>query len=445
MSEHNHTGPTSCCAGDPGPRDAWQAPTDAAGRSLAEALNLSFRLLTLIMIFMVVAFLWTGLKGIKSDELGIVKVFGRKARIAKPGFTYNWPFPIGEIEIVENVKHKFVLDDFWMHETAEDRTKKTLRERGARGEGLRPGWDGALLTGDRFLLHMRIECTYQVSDPAALRQQVRGKYTVKYPGMEAPVEIDPKQEFVRSAICSAAIKGAATLTADGLQTTDRKKFAHNVRRLANATLKAMNTGLEIKEVQLPGATWPKKALAAYEAAQKARANADGLKSAARSKAENTLRHAAGESYIALVGRPWETKPAGQSGNYDLIGKYTATRAAGDEEAAAKVLLQIDEVLVNRVKGKAATIIAEARTYETRVRQRVEAMALEFERLLPEFRRSPKFTIDRLWAETRDAVISGENVEKHYLVMGRGKTILKINRDPEIIRKLTRDEIQQRGE
>ncbi|MCD6365306.1 MAG: hypothetical protein J7M14_05470, partial [Planctomycetes bacterium] len=264
MSEHNRP---DLSEHDQGAAltDMWDGPSDAAGKSLAEALRLSFRLLTLIMIFMVVAFLWTGLKSIKSDELGIVKVFGRKTRIAKPGFTYNWPFPVGEIEIVDNAKYKFIMDDFWMHETAADRAKKTLRERHARDEGLRPGWDGALLTGDRFLLHVRIECTYQVSDPVAFRQHVREKYFVDYPGPEAPVEIDPRQEFVRSAICGAAIRGAATLTADGLQTTDRKQFARNVRHEANRVLKAMNTGLEIKEVQLPGATWPNKALAAYEA------------------------------------------------------------------------------------------------------------------------------------------------------------------------------------
>ena len=81
--------------------DAVPSPgSDPGGKSLSDALRVSFGLLAVIMAFMIIGFLMTGLQSIESNEVGIVKVFGRVVRTAQPGLTYNWPFPIGEIEIV---------------------------------------------------------------------------------------------------------------------------------------------------------------------------------------------------------------------------------------------------------------------------------------------------------------------------------------------------------
>ena len=118
-----------------GPAAVSPEPVDPAAKSLADALRLSFRLLTVIMIFVVVVFFLTGLKSIEPNQVGIVKVFGRVSRTARSGLTYNWPFPIGRIETVQTNEEKLTVADLWMHETPQDKAVQ-LSQRRTRSEVL---------------------------------------------------------------------------------------------------------------------------------------------------------------------------------------------------------------------------------------------------------------------------------------------------------------------
>jgi modulator of FtsH protease HflK len=411
---------------------------DPAASSLAEALRVSFRLLTVIMVGMVFLFLSTGLKAIKPNEAGVVKVFGRYVRTARPGLTYNWPFPVGKIEIVQTDEKSLTLEDFWMHETARDKTIQDLSKRSSASAGLRPGWDGALLTGDRYLLHQKIDCTYHVSDPKAFRQFVGDAYIVRWPGSIQGQRIDPAEDAVRSVLCSEAIRSVATKTADDLMRSGRDRFAADVMRSANVRLAEMETGLEVRQVRLPSATWPLQARGAYEAAQQASKRAEERRSRARSTAEGILRATAGEQYVDLVGHPWGTREAldatERTASYDLIGDYARARDENDAERAEEILRRIDEVLLAS-SGDVQTIISEARAYETDVTQRVLARVVQFEQLLPKYRQAPKFFMERLWAAARDEILNAPGNEKYYIAQGDGKTVLRISRDPDIDRKI----------
>ena len=428
------------------------ASDDPAARSLADALRLSFRLLTAIMIFVVLAFLLTGLKTIEPNEVGIVTVFGRVVRTAQPGLTYNWPFPIGEIEEVLTSERKLIVENLWMHETERDKATP-LAQRRSQGKGLRPGWDGAVLTGDRYLLHVKLGCSYRVADPVAFGKYAQDAYTARYPGAKDAQIIQPVDETIRSAVCSAAVRAAATQTTDGLLGREQGSFTREVRKLAEAALRDMATGLTIVRLELGASRWPLEANAAYLAAQSASSNADRLKSEARSKAEEVLRKAAGENYEKLVGVPWRIGEAGGQGAggeqdtdrpNNLIGRYAAARDAGDSAQAERLLKQIDQVLLSATTGgEAAAMIAQARSYETNLVQSIQARVVEFEKLLPEYKQSPDFTIKRLWADARDEIFEAPSAEKWNLAMGRGKTktIVVIGKDPDIVRKQTQEKLQ----
>ena len=108
-----------------------RAETDPAAQSLSDALRVSFRLLSLVMVIVLVFFLLTGVKTIKQQEVGIVKVFGKpNPRPAGPGLVINWPFPIGEVDVVPVREESLLIEDFWMYETASQKTQ-TLLERAA--------------------------------------------------------------------------------------------------------------------------------------------------------------------------------------------------------------------------------------------------------------------------------------------------------------------------
>ena len=196
---HHHHDPE-----DQDPRQLEQA-MDPASRHLANALRVSFRLLTVIMIIMMGVYLFTGVKFIEPHQVGIKKFFGRIDGVVDQGLAYTWPYPVGDIDIISIKTQELAIEDFWLHETPRDKTKP-LSERSAPRGGLRPGWDGALLTGDRNLLHVKLNCLYVITDPEAFKRNIpEGQDAVK-----------PQDEVIRSAICQAAIHAAAQTTADSL-------------------------------------------------------------------------------------------------------------------------------------------------------------------------------------------------------------------------------------
>ncbi len=415
---------------------------DEAQRSLADALRVSFRLLTVIMIVFVALFLWTGVETIQPDEVGVKTFFGRITDTAEEGLEFAWPFPIGRIITVSTKAQRTTIEDFWMFETAEERTRP-LSERSTNQPGLRPGYDGALLTGDRGLLHVRLNCTYKVGNVQNFVTHV------------ADSADDPKViETIRSAVCKAAIRAGATRTVDALQRMERTAFAAQVRRVAQDELDGLDTGIEITELLAPEATWPIRALPAYNAAQRAVSEAERKRNAARGEAEKTLHDAAGSIYPELVGRDVyrigiEVDEAERGGN--LIEEYNEARNAGDTERAQRLLERIDEILLsNRLGGSASRIIAEARSEKTAIEQQVLSRERRFRELLPRYEESGQFLLARLWAATRDRILSNALVEKFYVPGGDGPpTVIYVNRDPgivnEIQREMSREDNPQEGQ
>ena len=192
---------------------------DAASQSLADALRWSFRLLSAIMLFVLVGFVLSGFRTIQPQQMGVKKVFGRvTGPPADQGLAFTWPFPIGQIEIVDVSEQALEIDDFWMHETPADKTK-SMEERTAMSEGLRPGWDGALFTGDNNLLHVKLTCRYKVQDVLGYLGGVR----------EADLSRQTTlRELIRSLVCKAAIQVASSKTADSIRSSDKEQYTRRV-------------------------------------------------------------------------------------------------------------------------------------------------------------------------------------------------------------------------
>jgi membrane protease subunit HflK len=429
MTDHDHFHEDH----DPEAGGAVEA-VDPAGQSLAKALRASFRLLSAIMALVLVLYLLSGVKSVQSYQVGIRKLFGKVVGVAEQGLAYAWPFPVGDIEIVDIRQQRLSVDDFWMRETPEDKTRDLLSRAG--WPSLRPQFDGALLTGDRNLLHVRLACTYQVTNPRSYAANVGA--AVEGQGAS------PAEEAVRSAICRAGICAAAVRTADALQRTERDRFAMDVGRLAQQELDSLGAGIQISKVLLTNAAWPIEALRTYIDAQNAVSEAEKKRSEARAEAERILNAAAGASYRILVGQPQEidssTGPAdatAASGN--LIRRYVKALDSGDRQKAEELLEAIDEVLLsNETGGEASKIIAEARAYRTATIQRVKGRLERFNELLPEYRKTPELMLQRLWATVREEILNSPTVEKFYLSLGGDKTVVRINRDPDVVNQILKE-------
>ena len=157
--------------------------------------------------------------------------------------------------------------------------------------GLRPGWDGAVFTGDRNLLHVLLVCNYRVTDPVAYARNVRDL-----------------EEMVRDAVCSATVRAAGTRTGDGIKITATGAFADDVRNGAQEQLDLLlgrHRAVEITRLNVPQRIWPLRARPAYAAAQEASQEKQKILDSAIRQAKEVLLQAAGASYERLVGRPWE--------------------------------------------------------------------------------------------------------------------------------------------
>ena len=157
---------------------------DAAGKSLFEALRISFVILKIIMVVLVGLFLLLGFKTVKPGELALVLRFGKirglgEDRLLKPGPHWVLPYPIEEIiRIPTERKVDLPIDSFWYYQTKEEilsGKKRQVRP----DEPLRPIHDGYCITrsekqsqttsdstgSDYNIVHCKWLLTYQIDKP----------------------------------------------------------------------------------------------------------------------------------------------------------------------------------------------------------------------------------------------------------------------------------------
>ncbi|MCD4699826.1 MAG: hypothetical protein K8R91_04555 [Phycisphaerae bacterium] len=422
---------------------------DLAGKSLADALRLSFRLLSFFMIFVLVLFLLTGLSQIQPNERGIRLLFGKirgdgTARVLGEGLAWSLPEPIGRVIKIPTGERKLEIDDFWLYETPEE-ALVPLSKRLVPSKGLRPGWDGALLTGDRALVHVKFTCNYRIG--------FKGDSPDATTVIDYVSNVIEPDEIVRSAVCNAAIRVAATLTVDKIlkagkvtgpkataEHPDEKmdefsEFSGAVKEIGQNRLDAMQSGIRISSVKIESRIPPLAARAAFVAVNTARQEKDTLRDHALREANTILADAVGDAWKDLV-----EDPAGSVGTRrkPLLKLYAMAREAGDKTMSDKLFEEINQLLVsNKTKGQASEIIEDARRYNTNIRQSVEAREKTFKELLPEFNIAPKLMTTRLWADVKENILNSKIIAKYYLAPGQ-KFVIRLGKDPKVTRRINEE-------
>jgi regulator of protease activity HflC (stomatin/prohibitin superfamily) len=403
-------------------------PMDAAGKSLADALSASFRLLSVLMVVVLLVLLATGVRTVQTGSVGVRLLWGRiqgadEGRVLGPGLHWSLPEPVGQVVTVSTAEQKLEINDFWFHELPQD-ADKPLRDRQVGPEmGLQPGLDGALLTGDRGLVHVKLMVLYAIKSREG---KVDAQSVIDYLANPS----DPP-EAVRSAVCNAAIQAAGARTIDSIYPAGQKDFADAVAGLAQHRLDQLRSGMQINSVLVPVSTVPLAAIAAFDAVTSARQEEERLRNQALGEADGMLRSAAGSSWADLVGDP---RTPGKAGLLDL---YAQARERNDQGEAARQLEKIDTLLTSQPEGEAAQIINSALAYSATVRQEVQGRANRFKQLMPGFDASPQLTLQRLWATVKEEVLTAATSEKYYLTVGQ-KTVLRVNQDPEVRRRIIRE-------
>jgi regulator of protease activity HflC (stomatin/prohibitin superfamily) len=371
-----------------------EAPFDAANQSLADALRSAFRVLKTIMIVLIVLYMFSGFECVEEHQKAVVLRFGRlltgEHQVREPGLSWAYPFPVDETLRVGVTAETLKFLD--LHTPASE----------TRFGGLHPGRDGALLTGDKGLVHVKWSLVYRIADLPA------------FVAMVSDANDETSRNLVETLLQNAAVVSAAQFTAAEITQTRTDAFAKQVKRILNEELTRLGTGIEVTTVEIPSATPPGQTLAAFEAVTKAENQKDAQIQRAKQERNEILNQTAGRAHRELI---------------EKLHELELAKAAGDQEQLAALDLQIDEIL-EKAPGEAGAMIREARAEYTETIQRLRGDVEEYESLLTEYRTTPRLLIDRLWHDTRRRLLTNPGVTKYYLPPGKKELRLLIYPDPE---------------
>jgi len=398
---------------------------DAAGKSLSEALRISFVILKVIMIVLVITFLASGFRTVNSDEQALVLRLGKirgagEQRLLGPGLHWVFPYPIDEIvKIPVAKKINLPIGSFWFDESSYELLGGPKR-RTRVPESLDPVNDGYCITrsdqqsqeipgaagSDYNIVHCKWQVTYSIDDPERFFQNVY----VDLDSIEAgqnyadviPQNVTPQLEHM---VADAVVTATVNYTIEAMYEQVATVTDH-VKRLLQEKLNKIESGITVESVQLTDRTWPRQVHQAFNAAITASQDSDAAIRAARTDAENTLNAAAGP----------------------VAGQLFA--ALQNEDVSE----QQREFLWSQLAGKAQEMIAEARIYRTKVVASAEARADYLKQILPEFRKRPKLVMQRIYQDAIVDVLS--NADEKFVVQpdesAKGREFrFYINRDPKI--------------
>ncbi|MBW8041799.1 MAG: hypothetical protein FVQ85_17625 [Planctomycetes bacterium] len=376
---------------------------DVAGKSLSEALRISFVILKIIMIVLVILFLASGLRTVAPDEEAIVLRFGKirgigEKRLLGPGLHLILPYPIHKIvKIPVKKKVNLAINSFWYFQTSLDLLSTTKR-RVPPSEPLNPLRDGYCITrsgklsaaiggmggNDYNIVHSKWQLTYQIVDPESFFKNIYVE-DVK-PGQDYFDAITKSINPLLKAVFDDAVVTAMVHYSidEALSSLDR--IPNHVAKLMQQKLThEINSGIKVVSVQLTDINPPRQVDQAFQAFITASNKKEELISKAKTYAENTLNEAAGpvarELFAAL---------------------HDETRSEQEKES-----------LWSQAAGAAQAKIARARAYATKVVENAEADAKYLHKILPEYRKWPELVIQRIH---RDAIVQVlDNADKKIMI------------------------------
>lgn len=430
-------------------RDERQMSMEAANRSLAEALRLTYRAIQVVMVALAVIFALSGFEQVNQAESGIRVDLGKiKSEQLDPGFQFALPYPFGEIIKVQTSSRTLELDrSFWPNLSDRDRNRP-LDQIGASGTPLKPGRDGSLLTADHNISHAQFTIVYSVTNPIEL---VRG-LTVKS-GTQSGSDDDFELALVRAAVRRAVVRIAAESeiddilkrgSSDGSDGRRENSMESRIRKVAQETLNvaagSKGVGIEISQVLLRSATPPLLVRRDFNQVQIAQSSSGKLRDEALGAASTILNTVAGSAHTALV---------------DLIDRYEESIELGNDEEGVQLFEAIMRVFDGeynvspgqssvtivgteyqnlRLSGTAAQIISTARRYRQTVARQARSQSETFSAKREQYLASPAVFAMAEWTDAYRLFLSRPSVELFWVPPGTSSLEFAITSDPELERK-----------
>ena len=411
---------------------------DAAGRSLSEALQVSFIILKVIMIVLVLAFLASGFKTVDSNEQALVLRLGKirgvgEKRILGPGLHWILPYPIDEIiKIPVETQVNLPIDSFWYYLTQSEILSGQMRPV-RLDQPLKPLQDGYCITrgekqdevigdfagSDYNIVHSKWQLTYQIDDPE--RFFINTYIEEVKPGdIYFNVITESIEPLLKNLFEEAVVTALVNYTIDeAISSQDR--IPKHVKRLVQEKLDKIESGIKVVSVQLTDSECPRQVKKAFEASTRASQESETEITNARTLAANTLNEAAGPVAEKLFA------------------------ALHDESIDEQTM----ELLWSQLAGTAREKIADARTYRTEVVERARANADYLESILPEYRQRPELVLQKTYLDALEQIL-GNNADEKFVVQttkgSKGTQIrVLLNRDPKLKSKRSDEQAEQQNQ
>lgn len=442
-------------------REQRVASLEAANKSLADALRITYRLILVLMVALVFIFIFTGVKQVNESETGIKVTFGDiAAQNLPPGAHFNLPFPLGEIVTVTQSQKNLSIDRTFVPAGFDPR--RTLDNPGMGSVNLRPGVDGSLITADGGLVHMRLSVGYRIGDADNYIRNVDPdletelvKLVVEKATVEVVASVNVDDILSRSSgLTPAAGADDAQAPAPGEPEPETAPegqtpasggvgaqgadIQRRIVRAAQDALDRLGAGIQITDVSLTLVFPPLRVFQEFQAVNRVDAESARAREEAEEGRRRNLNAVAGSAYRPLL---------------DLMDEYEALMDLEKQDEAEEVLLEIFAVFRGErdgrnveirgkvypevfFSGRSAEQISNARRTSQVTVDEAKRAALLYEAKLAQYRANPIAFLARELSEGRRDFLSSPNVQQ-FFVPSESDFKIMLNNDPDFARAFQR--------
>jgi membrane protease subunit HflK len=225
----------------------------------------SWRGLLLVALAVLVIWFAFGIYRVQPEEQGVELVFGRWIETTPPGLHYNWPAPIGHVELPKVTRVNRVEVGF---RTSLD-TTRTVNTREVNQESL-------MLTGDENIIDIKFVVFWVINDAGKFLFHIRNP-----------------EETVKSAAESAMREIIGKTAFEFARTQGRANIESEARQLIQAILDQYGAGIQVTQVETQGVDPPASVIEAFRDVQAARADKERAINEAQAYYNEVTQKAAG--------------------------------------------------------------------------------------------------------------------------------------------------------
>ncbi|ACB95360.1 FtsH protease activity modulator HflK [Beijerinckia indica] len=294
-----------------------------------------------IGVVLLLLFLWlaSGFYTVRPNEIGLNKTFGRFTSRANPGLNYNYPFPIGSVQILQVTDRNTINIGFTIRPDA--RHPNTQAQYDLPEESL-------MLTGDENIADVKFVVVWQI-DP--LRPE------------DFAFNVANQRETVKAVAESAMREVIGRSQIQRILTAERKVIEPAVQELMQKVLNDYKAGVLILQVQLQSVDPPEQVIAAFRDVTAAQQDLDRMRNEAEAYANRIVPEARGAA--AAIVQEAEgyrarsiAEATGQAARFNQIyDEYKKapqiTRERLYLETLERVLGSVDKVLIDAKTGQGA--------------------------------------------------------------------------------------------